>query len=152
MATHTVPCHDRLSTSLQSLSILTLAIHYLSKPAEWDRRQHAAQTNTPIHACMTHVDHWYFETSTVAWTPMHLVPVLWVHVYFINEVTCHLTVTKLGCHVQHGRGVVCLLMDSFSKLRQQELDDLNVPTCWGAVHGIQAHLHHIQVQDINCMH
>ena len=85
---------------------------------------------------------------------MHLVPVLWVQVHFFNEVACHLTVTTLGCPVQHGIGVVCLLTDSFSKQRQQELDDLNVPTYCSQVHGIHAVLHQetIQVQDTVLAH
>ena len=106
-------------------------------------------THAHTHTSAWHIKTLYFDTSTVSWHPTHLVPVLWVHVYFINEVTCHLTVTLLGCRMQHGIGVVCLLMDPFSKQRQQELDDLNLPTFCSAVHGIAAILHQetTQVQD-----
>ena len=81
--------------------------------------------------------------------PTYVVPVLWVQLEFCNEVTCHLTMTELGCPVQHGTGGVCLLMDPFSKQRQQELDDLNVPSLCSQVHDILAGLHQvtIQVQD-----
>ena len=96
----------------------------------------------------------YFETSTVPWHPTHLVPVLWVHLFYFNEVACHLTVTHLGCQVQHGKEVICLLTDSFSKQRRQEPDDLIVPTFCSHVHGILAVLHRetIQVQDTVLAH
>ena len=105
-------------------------------------------THTHTHTHTTH-SNLYFETSTVPWHPTHLVPFLWIQVHFINEVTCHLTVTTQGCQVQHGIRVICFLMDPFSKQRQQELDDLNVPTLCSHVHGILAVLHRetIQVQD-----
>ena len=71
----------------------------------------------------------------------HLVPVLRVHIEGVHQVTCHLIVTCLGCPVQHGVGVLCLLVDSFPKHRHQGIDHLNVPAYCSKVHGIEAILH-----------
>ena len=71
----------------------------------------------------------------------HLVPVLRVYIQHLYQVTCHLTVTILGCPVQHGIGVRILLMDPCSKHWQEVLDDIQTPTCCSLVHGIVAVLH-----------
>ena len=76
----------------------------------------------------------------------HLVPVLRVHIEGVHQVTCHLIVTGLGCPVQHDVGVLCLLVDSFPKHRQQGLDHLNVPAYCSKVHGIEAILRTLRNQ------
>ena len=73
--------------------------------------------------------------------PTHLVPVLRVHFQGLNQVTCHLTMTPLGCQVQHGKGVLILLMDPGSKHWQQQFDDIQTPTFCSLMHGIAAFLH-----------
>ena len=71
----------------------------------------------------------------------HLVPVLWVHLQYLYQVACYLTVAFLGCPVKHGVGIFSLLMDSYPKHRGQVFDDLQLPTYCGFVHGIEAILH-----------
>ena len=71
----------------------------------------------------------------------HLVPVLKVHIQRVYQVSCYLTVTILGCPVQHGIGAHILLMGPCFKHWQQVLDDIQMPTCCSCVHGIVAVLH-----------
>ena len=79
-------------------------------------------------------------------THTHLVPVLRVHIHGLYQVTYHLTVAILGCPVQHGIGVVCLLMDPCSKQGSQEFYDIQTPTSCSHVHGIEAVLHRETIQ------
>ena len=76
----------------------------------------------------------------------HLVPVLRVHIHGLYQVACHMTVTLLGCPVQHGSRIICLLMYPCSKHWQQVFDDIQTPTLCGLVHGILPVLHWETIQ------
>ena len=80
------------------------------------------------------------------WHPTHLVFVLRTHVHLFNEVACYLTVAILGCPVEHCIGTVVLVMDPCSKVRQQEFDHFQLPTCCSHVHGIVATLYQVTTQ------
>ena len=76
-----------------------------------------------------------------ACTHTHLVPVLWIYLEFFNEVACYLTVSFLGCPVQHVVSIAVLLMDPCPKHQRQKLDHLQMPTKCSLVHSILAVLY-----------
>ena len=98
-----------------------------------------AQINIYSHTCTMH-------RPCTPWHLTHLVPVLWVHLKFSNEVACYLTVALLGCPVEHGVGIFSLLVDSCSKYWGKVFDDLNVPTFCSYMHGIAAILYKVTTQ------
>ena len=72
------------------------------------------------------------------WHPTHLVPALYIHLQFFNEVACYLTMAHSGCPVQRSMSIISSVMDLHPKSRRQELYHLQVTTFCSQVQSVAA--------------